>query len=115
MSDFIIVGEEAWLPDEWERRQERNRRRRERYASDPVYREREQDGYRRWREANAEHVRVYNREWMRRKRAAEYAARPPRPEPVYVSRASLHGLRCTGPTYRTGCRCRKVILYERVA
>lgn len=29
--------------------------------------------------------------------------------------ASLHDLRCTGPTRSTGCRCRKVTLYERLA
>ncbi len=50
-----------------------------------------------------EERRNYKRDWMRSWRAAQK-----------VSVASLHSLRCTGPTRATGCVCRKVMLYQRV-
>ena len=48
---------------------------------------------------------TYNRDWMRRFRAKHRPARPI---------ASLHSLKCTGPTRSTGCKCHKVVIYERV-
>ena len=117
--DLVIVGECAYTPEEYARyRRQRDRinaRRRERRATDSEYRERVRAYFQEYRLRHVDDRRTYHREWMRRKRAAEYVERPPRRRPVRVSRVSLHSLRCTGPTKATGCRCHKVTLYERAA
>lgn len=69
VSDLIIVGDEAWTPEEWESEQERLERERKRGARrrlTPKYLAYQ----RKWREQNREAIRAYQREWMRRKRAA---------------------------------------------
>lgn len=47
--------------------------------------------------------RRYKREWMRAKRGSVRRNRP--------VVASLHELRCTGPTRATGCSCQRIPLY----
>lgn len=101
MKDLVIVGDQAYLPDEWERLERRRQKERE-YRSRPEIRARRLEEHRRWRERNRERVRVYNREWMRRFRRGD--------DPRAV--ASLHDLRCSGPTRKTGCRCKKIPLYR---
>ena len=63
MTDFIIRGDEAFTPEEWEAYQ----RRRE-YETDPERLTRKRENYRRWAEQNRDQLRVRNREWTRRKR-----------------------------------------------
>jgi len=94
MTDLIIVDGEAWLPEEWEKR-ERRRAYDRAYRQRPGRKERSREILQRWRAENLERLRAYNREWMRRHR-----------EKVAV--ASLHDLACTGPTRRTGCVCQKI-------
>lgn len=114
MADFpgaplIIVGDEALTPKEYASyrrlREYQNAWLRNKWATDPVFREKRLAYNRDWRARDPERQRAYNREWMRRKRAAG--------RPVVVARYSLHDLRCTGPTKSTGCRCHKVTVYER--
>lgn len=73
---WVVIGDEAYLPDEKLPRERRP-----------------------YRRLTDEERATYNRDWMRRYRA--------RKAPV----ASLHALKCTGPTRKTGCRCRKIRLY----
>jgi hypothetical protein len=70
---FVVVGDEAYLPDEWERIERRRAFDRERkrgiYKTDPArYRAYQRAYY----HANIEKLREYRREWMRqyRKRVA---------------------------------------------
>ena len=74
---WVVIGDEAYLPDEKLPRQTR-----------PYHR------------LTDEERATYNRDWMRRYRARQRPA------------ASLHDLRCTGPTFRTGCRCKKIPMYR---
>ena len=98
--DLIIIGDEAWTPEEVaakERRLARHREANRRY-------------YARWRANNLDRAREINREHMRRKRGS--VPRIPRaPQPRLVG--SLHSLACTGPTKATGCRCSKIRCYDR--
>jgi len=87
-STLILVGDEAFTPDEWasERRQRERKGQRDR--------------------------RAYFRTYLRERR---FRRRHPGVEPVALRQvASLHDLRCTGPTRNTGCRCDKIVLEERV-
>lgn len=101
MTDLIIRGDEAWLPDEWAAEQERRDRRnaaiRERRRTDPAYRERHNAWQRGWYAKNRDKRRAYNRDWMRRKRAQRVELRHP-------ERGSLHSLRCTNAP----CDCRTI-------
>ena len=96
--ELIVVGDEAWTPEQWERRTRKRERRR-------IY---DREYYAR----NRERVNAYKREWMARYRARH---RKPRllkgPPPRLVG--SLHSLACQGPTKDTGCRCSKVRCYSK--
>jgi hypothetical protein len=89
--NLIIVGDQAYSPEEYaayrRMRDKVNAKERARYATDPEYRAR------RLAEVTA---------WKRRNR-------------VVYKLASLHDVGCTGPTYRTGCRCHKVVIHGRSA
>jgi hypothetical protein len=76
MTDLIIVGDEAWLPEEWEARQRRLEKDRERQRTlrdDPEVRARVNAKNREWKRRNRERIRAYNREWMRAYRARKAA------------------------------------------
>ena len=108
MTDLIIVGDEAWLPEEWDAEQRRRKRERS-YEASPERRDAERKYQARWRESHREERRAYNREWMRRHRQSG-------PRPV----GALHSLACSGPTIRTGCVCgkqgtRKIRVYDKPA
>ena len=97
---WVVLGDEAYLPDEVERRERQrkqvNQRKREfrrRRKTDPV--------------ARAEYN-AYMREYLRRKRY-------PDGYEVRLIVASLHSFRCTGPTKKLGCVCRKKLVGRRVA
>ena len=72
--DLILIGDQAWTPEE--REAYRNRREREyerarmRRATDPEYRERYNASKREWRARNRDRYNAYMREWMRQRRAA---------------------------------------------
>ena len=107
MRDWVVVGDEAWLREDWERRERRrkwDREYRRQLRTDPEYRARLAAYQREYRRRHKERVKDYQREYMRRRRAG-----------MAVPRASLHDLRCTGPTRSTGCRCRKVIILAKAA
>jgi hypothetical protein len=70
VNDLIIVGDEAWTPEEWEAEQARRAKIRPRT---PAQIERRRETQRQWREKNREHYRQYGREWMRAKRRREAA------------------------------------------
>ena len=59
---------------------------------------------RRYRWLTDEQREHYHRDWMRAYRERQ------RVHPQ--SFAALHDLRCTGPTRRTGCQCKKIPLYR---
>ncbi len=99
---MVVVGELAYLPDEWARLERRRAKVRETYARN---RERH-NAASRWHAANPERVREINREHMRRKRLGETLK--------YRVTGSLHGLACSGPTKSSGCKCSKVTLLRRV-
>lgn len=102
LPELIIVGDEAYTPEEWgaERlRRERKRARDRERNRTPERLAYNREHIRRWRERNPD----YAREWMRRKRG----------RPVGNLVGSLHSLRCTGPTQSAGCRCSKVKCYDR--
>jgi hypothetical protein len=72
MQDLVIVGDEAWTREEWdklERRRayERDLKRR-RYHEDPEFRAKVLRANRRWKEKNLDHRRAYERQWARDKR-----------------------------------------------
>ena len=113
MKPLVIVGDEAWTAEEYEAEQARRERRRE-YEARPERRVRRAERYRRWVEANREHLRAYKREWNARQRAEVKRRAGVAVEVVRVV-GSLHSLKCSGPTTRTGCRCRKTLIVERVA
>jgi hypothetical protein len=70
---FVVVGDEAYLPEEWERVERRRafdrERKRGEYAANPEY---HRARHRAYYHANIEKLREYRREWMRqyRKRVA---------------------------------------------
>ena len=95
--DWIIVGDEAYTPEEWEREQRQRKRPRNRI------------GYmREYREKNRERLNAYKREWKRNKDAERPSAleRDIAAGIVYDVVGSLHSLKCTGPNRATGCRCK---------
>jgi Lon protease-like protein len=96
-ADYIIVGDEAWLREEWEADQARRERKR---ASKRAYRARP-DVKERTRQYARSH-RAYKREWMARYRASQARLV-----------GSLHDLACFGPTRDTGCVCHKVRCYSK--
>ena len=114
VASLTIVGDEALTPEDLDEAEGRRAYwrdyRRNRYQTDPEYREKIKARQREWGRRNREHKRQYAREWMRQKRAQDRAGRPVRPRrvPVAYEVGSLHDLRCQGPTRATGCRCRKV-------
>lgn len=100
---MVVVGELAYLPAEWERLERRRATGRAYYARN---REQRLATVKSWQAANPERVRELNREHMRRRRLSGRVE--------YRVIGSLHGLTCTGPTKRSGCRCSKVTLLRRV-
>ncbi len=106
---FVLVGDQAWTTEQWaarERSLQLQRERKRAYYKDGKGR----DYHREWVARNREHVRDYKREWQRRYRL-ELGAKP-RSGRVAVKYevASLHSMRCFGPTKATGCVCRKVMV-----
>ena len=114
LMELVIRGDQAWTPAEYEARQRRLRGDRERYQRDPERRAKRRAQNREWAEKNRKRLRVYNREWMRRDRARKRGLAVIEARAVRVV-ASLHSLRCLGPTKATGCMCRKVYVCERAA
>ncbi len=100
---MVVVGELAYLPDEWERLERRRAKGREWYARN---REQRLVGVKGWHAANPERVREIKREHMRRKRLGDYVE--------YRVTGGLHALACTGRSKRSGCVCSKVTLLRRV-
>ena len=98
---WVVIGDEAYLPEDVELLERRRAQQRE-YQQRPEVKERKREQHRRWAILNADRRREYNREWMWRKRHGSV------PRPV----AALHDLRCTGPTPSTGCRCKKIPMYR---
>ena len=97
---MYVVGDQAYLPEEWAERERDNARRKRNH-------EKLREQVARWRAANPERARDLNREHMRRKRKGSgYVA--------HLVYASLHDLRCYGPTQATGCRCKKIELLREV-
>lgn len=74
MTYFVIVGDEAWTADDWQRRVDKTQAGRSLYQA----------------------------------RKAGATLQPGRPRRAL---ASLHALRCEGPTRATGCSCRKIPFY----
>lgn len=110
MPELVIVGDEAWLPEEWEAEQRRRRR-----PSTAAKKARDREYQRRYRATHREELNAYKREWMRRLRKANPKAwRPEGPKLV----GTLHTLACSGPTVIEGCVCgkrgtRKIRVYDR--
>ena len=104
--ELIIIGDEAWTPEEWARRHR---------PKTPEQIERARAYNREYRARNRDKLRAYNREWTRAYRARLRASRPLRvlkgAPPRLVG--SLHSLACTGPTRATGCRCSKIRCYDK--
>lgn len=100
---MVVVGELAYLPDEWVRLERRRATGRAYYARN---REQRLATVKSWQAANPERVRELNREHMRRRRLSGHIE--------YRVTGALHDLACTGPTKRNGCRCSKVTLLRRV-
>ena len=98
--ELIIIGDEAWTPEEIAAKERKL----------ALKRERNRRYYAEWRARNPERARQISREHMRRKRGS--MPRIPRaPQPRLVG--SLHSLACAGPTKATGCRCSKIRCYDR--
>jgi hypothetical protein len=101
---MYVVGDEAYLPSDWERLQKRR-------ARDAAYKRRNREKVRaqvaKWRAEHPERVREYNREYMARTRKGSAYRK------LQVV-GSLHDLRCFGPTKRTGCYCRKQLIVREV-
>lgn len=124
---MYVVGDLAYLPEEWERLERRRARDRAYYAAN---REKRLETTRRWNAKHPELRREINRKHMRRKRTGSDA--PPTsltpaerlhrrrlahvggPYRALRVTASLHELRCTGPNRETGCRCRKTLVVREV-
>ena len=98
--ELIIIGDEAWTPEEIAAKE----------RSLALKRARNRRYYAEWRARNPERAREINREHMRRKRGSiPRITRAPAPRFV----GSLHSLACSGPTIATGCRCKKIRCYDR--
>lgn len=126
MTEFVVVGDVAWLPKDWERRQKRQA-----YERSPERMARKREVTRRWEAAHAEERRAYKAAWARQRRKdPEFRARENEANRAYFWAhhderleaerrrrvrivGSLHDLACTGRTRRTGCVCRKVPVYGR--
>lgn len=93
---MYVVGDLAYLPSEWERMERRRLRRRELSRKNVAA----------WRARNPERAREVTREYNRRRRHGNYRK-------LQVT-ASLHDLRCSGPTKDTGCRCKKQLIVREV-
>ena len=102
MSDLIIVGDEAYTPAEWAKR-ERIRERERAYGAKNRDRLREYQREWRARPENIHRKRKYNREWMRRKRAALGVV------------GYLHELCCDGQHWRARKRCRPIPVFTQRA
>jgi hypothetical protein len=103
MTDLVIVGDEAWTPEEWEaeqRRRERHNAYHREYQRRPEVRIWSAAYMREWRRQNLVRAREISREASRRRRGT--------PGTLV---GSLHDLACTGPTKATGCRCDKIRCY----
>ncbi len=103
---FVLVGDQAWTTEQWAARERSRERRRERdraHYQDSAY-------HREWAARNREHVRDYNREWARRNRLKLGMKPHSGRVAVKYEVASLHSMRCFGPTKATGCVCRKVMV-----
>ena len=68
IATLVIVGDQAFLPDEIELVEVQRR-----YRGKPEVRQRRAVRYRAWVERNREERRAYKRDWTRRKRAADHA------------------------------------------
>lgn len=91
---LLIVGDEAWTLREWQEAHA--------YEHSPERKAKKAENYQRFKERNPDYHRNYNREWMRQKRAGG---------PRVIG--ALHDLACTGPTKLSGCRCRKIKVYDK--
>ena len=96
---LYVLGDLAYTPEEWAKRERDNARRKRNH-------EKLREQVARWRAANPERARELNREHMRRKRLGDY-------KKLQVT-GSLHSLKCTGPTRDTGCRCKKTLIVREV-
>lgn len=102
--ELIIVGDEAYTPEEWAKRlrkRERDRAYRSRKAVDPAWRARERAYQRKWRAAHP----TYKRDWMRVNRPNR---RQVKALAIASARISLHELSCPYPA--KGCGCRVVLI-----
>lgn len=72
MNNLVIVGDQAYTAEEWERLERKRAYQRE-YSRRPEVRARKLEAYRRWRQRHLEHARAYHRDWMRRYRAEQAA------------------------------------------
>ena len=97
--DLILIGDQAWTPEELRELERRRRDDRERYRSNPKRRAQVIEAVRRFRERYPDDYRTYRRDYQRLRRR----------HPV----GSLHDLACTGPTKATGCRCHKITMYDK--
>jgi hypothetical protein len=104
MSNLIIHRDQAYTPEEWERRQKRLDADRE-YRQRPEVKERNREHFRRWRDAHREEYRTYKREWMRRKRGTV----PPKP----IRIGALHAVMCPGGIHPPRKSCRPIPMYDR--
>ena len=66
--DYIEHKGELYTKVEYEYMMRKAARNRERYRTDPEYRERHIEAAKKWAKENREKRNAYNREWMRRKR-----------------------------------------------
>ncbi len=99
--NLIIVGDEAWTPEEWEAE-----RRRRSYSPSPKRREWQRNYLRNYQKQP--HWRAYKTRWQQIQRAEE--KRTSAADTLVRVVGSLHGLGCTGPTKATGCRCSKKLV-----
>jgi hypothetical protein len=99
--ELVIIGDEAWLPDEWEAHQRRR-------ARDRAYRERNRDrirAYQRaYRAANAERLRAYKSLYNAARRHPAWRG----------AIGSLHNLRCPGGHYATRNGCTPIPIRPRM-
>ena len=96
---LYVVGDEAYLPDEWEHLQRQRQKWREYHQRN---RERRNEQARRWQAEHPERFREIRRESARRRRQEARGS-------MRIV-ASLHDLACAGPTKPTGCRCHKILI-----
>lgn len=101
MMDLVIVGDQAWTREEWERRARPR-------PLTPEQRERKRAYARAYYWRNRDRINARNREWMARHRKPSMRVVK---TPVRLV-GSLHSLACLGPTKATGCRCKKIRMYS---